>query len=54
MTNTESDEDDSEYLPDEFDETEILNDSAEYKKFLNTLFPSSYLSSKIKNEKKWN
>jgi len=48
---SESDEDDSDYIPDETDDSEFINDSVEYKKFLNTIFPSSYLSSKIKNEK---
>jgi hypothetical protein len=48
---SDSDGGDSEYIPDETDEMEILNDSEEYKKFLNSLFPSSYLSSQIKNEK---
>merc|ERR1712166_198771 len=42
---------DSDYIPDETDEMGILNDSEEYKTFLNSLFPSSYLSSQIKNEK---
>ena len=48
---SDSDSRDSDYIPDETDEMGILNDSEEYKTFLNSLFPSSYLSSQIKNEK---
>ena len=48
---SDSDSGDSDYIPDETDEMGILNDSEEYKTFLNSLFPSSYLSSQIKNEK---
>lgn len=48
---SDNDEDDSDYIPDETYDSEILHDSEEYKKFLSTIFPSSYLSSQIKNEK---
>lgn len=41
---------DSDYNP-ENDEDMIVNDSKEYKKFLNSIFPSTYLKSQLENEK---
>lgn len=45
------DEDIDEDIDEEIDDHDITNDKEEYKKFLNSIFPSSYMKKQIKDEK---